>query len=235
MSDKLIYIAEHFKGSFISEVAVLQQKLSRIKAYIFDWDGVFNNGQKDEGGSSPFNEVDAMGTNLLRFNHFLRTGDLPVFIIISGENNKAARTLARREHFHAVYSGIKYKPEALEHVCNTYNLKPEEIAFMYDDVLDLSVAKQAGARFMVGRKCNPLLTDYVVQHGLADYITANDGHNNAVREVVELLTGLNGKYEETIEQRMNFTETYQRYLALRNIPEAFFYTSKDSKIIEHVL
>jgi len=235
MSDKLIYIAEHFKGSFITEAAVLQQKLSRVKAYVFDWDGVFNNGQKDEGGSSPFNEVDAMGTNLLRFNHYLRTDELPVFVIISGENNKAARTLARREHFHAVYSGIKYKPEALEHLCSAYKLKPEEIAFMYDDVLDLSVAKQAGVRFMVQRLCNPLLIDYVVRQGFADYITANDGNNSAVREVVELMMGLNGLYDETIEERMNFTATYQRYLALRSVPEALFYTSKNAQIIEHIL
>lgn len=235
MSDTLIYIAEHFKGSFISDANAMQQKLSNIKAYVFDWDGVFNNGQKNETGSSPFNEIDAMGTNLLRFNHFLRTGKLPHVIIISGENNKAAQTLAKREHFHAVYSGIKYKPEALEHLCRDCSIQPEEIAFMFDDVLDLSVAAKVGVRFMVGRTCNPLMMDYVVQQNLADYITACDGNNNAVREVVELIIGLNGKYNETIEERMNFTKNYQHYLDVRNQPTALFYTSKDSKIIEHLL
>ncbi len=235
MSDSILYLTEHFKGSFITESTILRQKLAKIKAYVFDWDGVFNNGQKDQSGSSPFNEVDAMGTNLLRFNHFLRTGEVPVFIIISGENNKAAQTLARREHFQAVYSGIKFKIEALEHLCEDYKLEPSQISFMFDDVLDFSVAAQAGARFMVKRACNPLMLDYVVQQQMADYITANDGNNSAVREVVELITGINGMYKETIEERMNFTATYQEYLRLRNEPESRFYTSKNKQIITHEL
>lgn len=235
MSDTLLYIAENFKGNFITEPARLQQQLAKIKAYVFDWDGVFNNGQKDDNGSSPFSEVDAMGTNLLRFNHYLRTGDLPYFAVISGENNKAAHTLSRREHFHAAYSGIKYKPEALEHLCKSCSIKPDEIVFMYDDVLDLSVAAKAGVRFMVKRSCNPLLMDYVVKHGLVDYITACDGNNSAVREVAELMMGLNGKYDETVEERMNFTDNYQRYLKLRNRSEVRFYTSKESKISEHAV
>lgn len=232
MSDSLIYTAAHFKGSFITEPAVIQQKLEKIKAYIFDWDGVFNNGQKDEQGSSPFNEVDAMGTNLLRFSHYLRTGSVPVVAVISGERNKAAFALAGREHFHAVYCGIKYKPEALEHICNAYSLQPDEIAFFFDDVLDLSVAAQAGLRIMVPRACNPLLTDYVVKRQYADYLTACDGSNSAVREGIELLMGLGGKYIQTIEERMNFTDIYQQYLRLRNAATPQFYTSKASKIIE---
>ena len=232
MTDSLIYIAEQFKGHFILEPAAIRERLSRVKAYVFDWDGVFNNGQKNEQGSGPFNEVDAMGTNLLRFNHYLCTGELPLVVIISGENNRAAQTLANREHFHAVYSGIKYKPEALEHLTKGTMLQPEEIAFVFDDVLDLSVAARAGVRFLVRRACNPLLTDYVVRQGLADYITACDGNNSAVREVVELITGLNGMYAETIEERMNFTKVYQQYLQLRNQSRPVFYTSRDARIIE---
>lgn len=235
MSESVIYIAEHFKGKFITPPTTLQQKLSAIKAYVFDWDGVFNNGQKDERGSSPFNEVDSMGTNLLRFNHFLRTGELPCFFVISGENNKAAQTLASREHFHAVYSGIKYKPEALEHLCAACSLKPQDIAFVFDDVLDFSVAARVGARFMVGRACNPLMIDYAVQQQFVDYITACDGGNSAVREVVELIMGLNGSYAQTLEKRMNFTAIYKDYLKRRTRIEPKFYTSINAQIITHEL
>lgn len=235
MFDSFIRISDSFKGKFVTPPLEIQKKLQNIRAYIFDWDGVFNNGQKDESGSSPFNEIDSMGTNLLRFSHYLRTGSLPHFIIISGENNKAAHTLAKRERFHAVYSGIKYKPEALEHIFSHSDLKTEEIAFMFDDVLDLSVAEKAGVRFMVGRKANPLMNSYVLKRGLADYITYCDGNQSAVREVVELIMGMNGQYEETIENRMRFSESYQQYLHLRNKQEPFFYTSKDSKITEHIL
>ena len=232
MWDSPIDVAVHFKGSFITKPAEIQQKLAKVKAYVLDWDGVFNNGQKDEHGSSPFNEVDAMGTNLLRFNHYLRTGFLPIVCIISGERNKAAFTLADREHFHNVYCSIKYKPEALTHLCKAYNIKPDEVAFLFDDVLDLSVAAQAGVRIMVSRASNPLLLTYVVKKGYADYLTASSGTNSAVRESIELMMGLNGMYEETVEERMNFSEKYKHYLRLREQTKPSYYTVKNSIITE---
>ena len=226
------WITEHFKGSFISNPEVIKTKLNGIKAFVFDWDGVFNNGIKDKEGTSPFNEVDAMGTNMLRFNYYLRNNNNPVVAIISGEQNKAAKTLAIREHFHAVYSGIKFKMEALQHLCRIFGIKPEEVAFVFDDVLDLSVAKVCGLRIMVGRQANPLLIDFAVQRNMVDYLTACSGSEHAVREAVELLTGLSGKYDEIIEHRMDFTNTYQRYLKDRNTTETAFYISSQSVITQ---
>lgn len=225
-------VISHFKGSFISKPEEIQQKLSGIKAYVFDWDGVFNNGVKDESGSSSFSEIDSMGTNLMRFNHYLRHDDVPVVVVISGERNAAAWTLAKRECFHGVYSGIKFKKEAMQHMCEVHGIKSEEVAFIFDDVLDFSVAAACGLRIMIPRACNPLLVEYAVQHGMVDYLTACEGGQGAVREVVELLMGLSGKYNDVIEHRMNFTETYCTYLAKRNETVPAFYSSKDSKIIE---
>src|SRR6478672_11836525 len=143
------HAASHFKGGFFVTPEILAERLHRIKAFVFDWDGVFNGGEKDAEGSSPFNEVDAMGTNLLRFNHHLRNNSQAVTAIITGENNKAAMAFARREHFNAVYCGIKYKAQALEHLNKTYGIMDGEVAFVFDDVLDFSVAASSGLRIMV--------------------------------------------------------------------------------------
>ena len=70
-----------------------------IKAFIFDWDGVFNNGQKNANSSSNFNETDSMGTNLLRYSYFLTNGVLPITAVISGEKNEAAFYFCERECF----------------------------------------------------------------------------------------------------------------------------------------
>jgi 3-deoxy-D-manno-octulosonate 8-phosphate phosphatase (KDO 8-P phosphatase) len=225
-------VISHFKGNFITPADEIAQKLSRIKAFVFDWDGVFNNGVKDENGTSSFSEVDAMGTNLIRFNHYLRNNDVPVVAIISGERNAMAWTLAKRESFQGVYSGIKFKAEALQHMCEAHDIQPEEVAFVFDDVLDFSVAAVCGLRIMIPRACNPLLVEYAVQNKMVDYLTACEGGNGAVREAVELLSGLSGRYTDTIANRMNFTETYRNYLELRNQTVPSFYISKDSKIIE---
>jgi 3-deoxy-D-manno-octulosonate 8-phosphate phosphatase (KDO 8-P phosphatase) len=225
-------IISHFKGSFITPIQDMQEKLSRIKAYIFDWDGVFNDGVKDENGTSSFSEVDAMGTNMLRFNHYLRHNDVPIVAIISGERNSAAWILAKRECFHGVYSRIKLKTEALQHLCDKHGIRPEEVAFVFDDVLDFGAAEKCGLRIMIPRPCAPLLAEFAVQNGLVDYMTACVGGEGAVREAVELLTGISGMYNETIANRMHYGEVYKTYITLRNETVPAFYISKDSQIIE---
>lgn len=223
-------IAAHFKGEFLIKPEELAAKLHRIKAFVFDWDGVFNGGWKDAEGTSPFNEVDAMGTNLLRFNHQLRHDRQAVAAIITGENNRAAIAFAKREHFNAVYCGIKYKAVALDHLCEAYGIADEEVAFVFDDVLDFSVAARAGLRIMIGRSCNPLMIDWAKKKGYVDYLTANDGAHYALREIVELLTGISGRYEDTISERAGFTDRYKHYLEERNEAEPQFFTAKNGEI-----
>ncbi len=222
-----------FSGTFVTEAAVIGQRLEGINAYIFDWDGVFNNGSKGADGSSPFNEVDSMGINMLRYNHYIRKGSNPIAGIITGEKNPVAFTFARREHFHAVYHGIKNKKDALLHLCAAHDIQPSEVAYFFDDITDLQVASMCGVRIMVGRNSNPMLQMLAKERHMADYITANNGGNNAIREATELLKALSGKYEETIMQRAEFSEHYRDYLNSRNIPSPAFYSFIDSKITEH--
>src|SRR4051812_22453306 len=107
-------------GRFCRPFAEFKDRLSKIKAYVFDWDGVFNDGVKPDSnraaqGGSPFSEIDSMGTNMLRFGHWMATGELPFVAIITGEENPTAQYLAQREHFHAVYFKSANKLIAFEH------------------------------------------------------------------------------------------------------------------------
>jgi 3-deoxy-D-manno-octulosonate 8-phosphate phosphatase (KDO 8-P phosphatase) len=231
MTEKFQHITSLFKGNFISDPLTIAQKLKGIKAFLFDWDGVFNNGEKKENGSSSFNEIDAMGTNLLRFNHYLLHKQVPVVTVVTGEKNDFAFHLSEREHFHAVYFKIKNKISALKHFCTQYKLQPGEVAFFFDDVLDLSIPPVAGLRLMIGRPSNPLLLHYVAEKKMADYISVNDGGRHGVREVIELLMGLTGLYNETLDHRIQFGQIYQEYLAQRDKPNPEFFTADSSGII----
>jgi 3-deoxy-D-manno-octulosonate 8-phosphate phosphatase (KDO 8-P phosphatase) len=223
-----------FSGTFVTDAATLKEKLNGINAYIFDWDGVFNNGSKGADGSSPFNEVDSMGINMLRYNHYIRKGSNPLAGIITGERNPVAITFANREHFHAVYYGIKNKKDALLHLCAAHDIQPAEVAYFFDDITDLQVASMCGVRIMVGRGSNPMLLKLASENNMADYITANDGGNNAIREATELLKALSGRYNDTIMQRAVYADNYRDYLISRNIPKPAFYTVIDSRITEHI-
>jgi 3-deoxy-D-manno-octulosonate 8-phosphate phosphatase (KDO 8-P phosphatase) len=233
MTVDLDQIKSVFKGNFIIEPGLLRQKLSPIRAIVFDWDGVFNDGIKNENGSSSFSEVDAMGTNLLRFNHYLQVKNNLFVAIISGEKNPLAFSFARREHFNEVYYKVRHKAAAINHLCQFNHLQPEEIAFIFDDVLDFSAAKICGVRIMVGRDSNPLLADFAVNNNLVDYITFADGGQYAVRESAELIMALSGQYEQTIRQRMEFSDGYKHYWQMRNLVEPLFYTTDEAAIIHH--
>ena len=220
-----------FSGSFITNVTSVADKLRTIKALVFDWDGVFNDGSKSVEGNSGFSEIDSMGINLLRFHQTLLTGVQPIAIIITGENNKAAFNFARREHFQSVYFKIKHKETALNHLCKTFDLQPQEVLFVFDDVLDFSASKIAGIRLMVNRSCNPLLINFAVENKLVDYITQHNGSNGAIREVSELMMFLSGLFESTIQHRMQYSDTYKTYIEQRDQILTNFYSIVSGEII----
>ena len=205
-------VFENNGARFLVSESLLVSNLSRIKAFVFDWDGVFTNGEKDHDLQSRFNEVDSMGTNLLRFSFFLKHNQLPITAIISGENNKAAFTFTSRECFNANYFKVANKTDATKHLCETFGILPNEIAYVFDDVLDLSVAKECGLRIFISRKANPLFNEYVVKNKLADYITASESGNFAVRESCEMIMSSYGLFDEAVTQRVNYSENYSKYI-----------------------
>ncbi|HWY12916.1 MAG TPA: phosphatase [Bacteroidia bacterium] len=223
---------ENNGGRFLVSESLLTSKLNHIKAFVFDWDGVFTNGEKDHELQSRFNEVDSMGTNMLRFSFFLEHKELPVTAIISGENNKTAFTFATRECFNANYFKIANKTDATKHLCETYGIVPNEIAYVFDDVLDLSIAKECGLRIFISRKSNPLFNEYVVKNKLADYITYSESGNFAVRESCELLMGVYNLHDEAITQRVNYSENYAGYIELRRAVKTKYHTIAEGKIVD---
>jgi 3-deoxy-D-manno-octulosonate 8-phosphate phosphatase (KDO 8-P phosphatase) len=224
-------ITDIFKGNFVSSPSVIEQKLQSVKAYIFDWDGVFNNGHKYADGSSSFSETDSMGTNLIRFNHYLKHNELPAIAVITGEHNKAAFHLTTRENFNAVYYKMRHKESSLLHFCEANKIKAEEVLFVFDDVLDFSAAKIAGIRIMINHSCNPLLIEFAIKNKLVDYVTFLEGGQGAIREVSELILHLSNQFDKTIKHRMQFSNEYQTYINQRNQAPTF-YTMKDNKIIQ---
>jgi 3-deoxy-D-manno-octulosonate 8-phosphate phosphatase (KDO 8-P phosphatase) len=204
-------------GKFSIPAADIQQRLEKIKAFIFDWDGVFNDGSKRDQTGSGFTEPDAMGTNMLRFSYWLKNKSLPITAIITGEENESAMYLAKREHFTSLYFKASNKQKSFEHFLNANHLHAKEVVFVFDDVLDLSVAGQCGIRLVCYRKSNPLFNQYLVKRQITEYMTS--GESQAVRESCELIMGLYNNYDEAIAHRMNFSETYQHYLAQRQLVE----------------
>jgi 3-deoxy-D-manno-octulosonate 8-phosphate phosphatase (KDO 8-P phosphatase) len=171
-----------------------------------------------------------MGTNMLRFGHWLKHKTLPHVAVITGEENPSAQFLVQREHFHAIYFKTANKLVAFEHFLKTNNLRANEVAFVFDDVLDLGMAEKCGLRFLINHHASPLFQNYTVKNQIADYITSTDNH--AVREVSELILGVNGVFDDAIKKRSHFDEVYQKYLRERNQVAIRKFYLKDGKVEE---
>ena len=203
----------------ISTSEDLNKRAKKIKGVLFDWDGVFNDGWKDIDGGSPFSEVGSMGVNMLRFALWLQNGVNPPAAVITGQINPHAEKFVQREKLQAIYMGFINKPDAFEVFLRGNDLKPEEVAFFFDDAIDLALTKECGLRVMIGRKAGQRFTDHVIARGDADIVTANSGGENGLREATEAVIELLGNFADVFDQRAAFTEQYQRYLQERNATE----------------
>lgn len=203
-------------GEFIEDEDVIVEKLKNIKALIFDWDGVFHSGYKKSNKESSFSEADSMGINMLRFSYYLKNNRIPFTAIITGENNETADYFAKREHFDEIFLKVKNKIEILDWLTQHKGFTNEEVLFVFDDILDISIAKVCGLRFMVNRNASFMFTSYCKKNQLCDYITKSNADNHAIREICELVISLMGDYTEVIEKRINFDSDYLKYLETRN-------------------
>lgn len=201
---------------FLRSPDSLQRQLGNIRALVFDWDGVFNAGWKDLDGGSPFSEVDSMGVNLMRFALWQREQKMLPCAIITGQQNPYALRFAQREKFNGSYMGFSNKTEAFDAFLAAHALEARQVAFFFDDVLDLPVARQCGLRVLIKRRSSPLLENFIVSKNDADLLTHFSGGEHGLREACELLVGLCGRPEETLEHRIRYSELYQAYLKDRS-------------------
>lgn len=229
--EKHIEIFAALGGTFCTPALELKEKAGTIHGFIFDWDGVFHPGEKGQNNSGVFSETDSMGINMLRYGYWRQHQRLPFIAIITGEKDKTAIKFAGREHFDGIYMGIKDKKNALDHACTKANVTPQQMVCVFDDIIDIPMAKACGLKIQIQRTANPMFMQYTKENKLCDYITAHTARENAVRECCELLLALWGNYFETIESRAAFDAYYLAYWKARNENNTSFYTWENGMVI----
>jgi 3-deoxy-D-manno-octulosonate 8-phosphate phosphatase (KDO 8-P phosphatase) len=206
----------------VKDEAALKARLSRIRAVLFDWDGVFNDGWKDLDGGSPFSEVGSMGVNMLRFGLWMQNKEqLPYSAIITGQHNAHAERFAQREKLHGLYMGFIDKRVAFAAFLAKHRLKEDEVAFFFDDAIDLAVADRCGLRILMRSAASEQFAQHAIARGCVDMATSLSGGQNGLREATDALLTIMGRFGDAIDNRAAYSETYQRYLAQRQavLPE----------------
>jgi YrbI family 3-deoxy-D-manno-octulosonate 8-phosphate phosphatase len=116
----------------------LYKKFKEIKLVLTDVDGVLTDGgmyYTTQGDiMKKFHTRDGMGVTLLR------KYNIPT-ILITKEKTKMVKQWAAKMKVEKLYDGIIKKNMILDKVCNAFNLKSDEIAYIGDDVNDVPLLK----------------------------------------------------------------------------------------------
>jgi 3-deoxy-D-manno-octulosonate 8-phosphate phosphatase (KDO 8-P phosphatase) len=92
---------------------------------------------------------------------------------------------------HRVFQGAHDKGEVMDLFFREEGVRPEETAYLGDDIVDLPALRRAGLKAAVG--------DAVPEvRAVADWIAAAPGGHGAVRELVEFLLVAQGRWESAL-------------------------------------
>ena len=161
---------------------------SKIKLVILDVDGVMtdgtlyygNNGEELKG----FNIQDGLGIKLLQ-KHGIQVG------IITGRVSELLQRRATELSINLLIQGRDDKLIALDELLKSRQESLEEIAFMGDDLPDLSAISEVGLGIAVANACSTVAE-------VAKWQTLKAGGNGAVRELAEMLLTAQGKWARTV-------------------------------------
>lgn len=157
----------------------------KIKALFLDVDGVFTTGRVffGESGelSKEFSIIDGMGLELLRDE------GVDVYVITS-EDSKIVTNRMKKLKIENYYPNIKDKYAKVEELLTHNNIKRSEIAYMGDDINDLSNLLSVGWSFCPSNAVNEVKY-------LADIILHAEGGKDAIREAVGFVIKFNSRGE----------------------------------------
>ena len=166
----------------------LPARAARVKLLLLDVDGVLT-----DGGIVYADD----GTELKRFHvrdgsglKFWQRGGNRV-AIVSGRTSAAVARRAEELGIDPVFQGRGDKLPAFTLVLSATGLRPDEVCAIGDDLPDLPLLSRCGLAVAVADACPEV-------RAAADYVTTARGGHGAVREAVEWLMKLQGRWDEVV-------------------------------------
>jgi 3-deoxy-D-manno-octulosonate 8-phosphate phosphatase (KDO 8-P phosphatase) len=183
-----------------------QARARKIKLLLFDVDGVLTDGklffvpqasQPPQGASSDrtaqgqvevkgFHAHDGVANSLARVAG-IKTG------LITRRSSETVALRARDLKIDHVYQAVADKGKCLEAIVKQEGLKPEEAAFVGDDVIDLPAMRAAGFAIAVQNARAEVKKE-------AHYVTPHAGGDGALRDAVEYILKAQGRWKKVVEE-----------------------------------
>lgn len=163
-----------------------KEKLKNIKAFVFDVDGVFTDGSVYllPGGNMcrVMNVLDGYAVVKAIKNNYL-------IGVITGGNDEMVKHRINYLGIEDYYPKSPDKMIDFENFKTKYNLKNEEILTMGDDIPDANIMKNSAVA-----ACPENAVPEIKE--IATYISPKKGGSGAVRDVIEQVMKVQGKWHE---------------------------------------
>jgi 3-deoxy-D-manno-octulosonate 8-phosphate phosphatase (KDO 8-P phosphatase) len=180
-----------------------QARARRIKLLLFDVDGVLTDGKlflfpvstSESGGAASgqivveakgFHAQDGAGISIARIAG-IKAG------LITRRNSETVALRARDLKLEQVHQGIRNKLKAFREILSAERLSASEVAFVGDDVIDLTVMRNCGFSVAVANARREVKQ-------AAHYVTPHAGGDGALRDVIEFILRAQGKWKQAVEK-----------------------------------
>lgn len=168
----------------------LALRAARVELIALDNDGVLTDGKvyiSDEGVESKA--------------YFIRDGFAIVlarraglkFVIITGLKAPNVEKRARQLGVEEVHQSFTDKADVMAEILKRHDLKPDQAAYMGDDLFDLPTLR------MVGFSGAPADAAHGVKREV-DFISAYDGGHGAAREMIEFILKAKGQWDLLLKE-----------------------------------
>ncbi|MDY7396696.1 HAD-IIIA family hydrolase [Aureibaculum sp. 2210JD6-5] len=161
-----------------------KELMPNITTFIFDVDGVLTDGKV-----TIFPDGQLIRSMNIKDGYALKTAVENGYnvCVISGGTNEAVKSRLRGLGITDIYLGAHHKVEQLEEYLDIYNIKPENVLYMGDDIPDYPVMK------MVGLAACPKDAVQEIQN-ISLYVSQKKGGNGCVRDVIEQVMKVQDKW-----------------------------------------
>jgi 3-deoxy-D-manno-octulosonate 8-phosphate phosphatase (KDO 8-P phosphatase) len=181
-----------------------QARARKIKLLLFDVDGVLTDGklffvpEKSKASSTQaqsahsqievkgFHAHDGASISLARLGG-IQTG------LITKRSSDTVALRARDLKLEFVYQGVNDKRTCFDKVVKEAGLKPDEAAFVGDDVIDLPAMRAGGLAIAVKNARAEVKKE-------AHYVTPHAGGDGGLRDAVEFILKAQGKWKRVVEE-----------------------------------
>ena len=160
--------------------------MNSITTFIFDVDGVLT-----DGSIFISNEGEMHRTMNIRDGYAMKAAVESGYnvCIISGGSNEGVRVRLRNLVITDIHLGTPNKVETFDEYTDIYKINPEQVLYMGDDIPDYHVMK------LVGLPTCPQDASPEIK-AISNYISHKKGGKGAVRDVIEQVMKVQGKWME---------------------------------------